>query len=78
MGRWWELWGRYPENLLPKGWQRFPKSRLPTVKNMLWQSGLPVAWIGETGRRVTSIGERVLVHRWPGVLDQRPLSAWQL
>jgi hypothetical protein len=74
MGRWWELWGGYPENLLPKGWQRFPQSRLPTVKNVLWQSGLPVAWIGETGRRVTSIGERVLACRWPGVPDQRPLS----
>ena len=22
MGKWWELWGGYPENLLPKGWQQ--------------------------------------------------------
>lgn len=49
------------------GWQRFPESRLPTVKHMLWHSGLPVAWIEETGRRVTAIAERLLVCRWPGV-----------
>jgi len=74
MGRWWELWGSVPENLLPEGWHRFPQSRLPIVENMLWQSGLSVAWIGETGRRVTSISERVLIGRWPGLSDQRPLS----
>jgi len=74
MGRWWELWGSYPENLLPRGRQRFPESRLPIVENILWQSGLPVAWIGETGRRVTGINERLLVRRWPGASDQRPLS----
>ncbi len=75
MGKWWELWGGYPENLLPKGWRRFPESRLPTIENVLWQSGLPVAWIGETGRRITRIGERLLACRWPGASDQRPLSA---
>lgn len=75
MGKWWELWGGYPENLLPKGSQRFPQSRLPTVKNILWQSGLPVAWVGETGRRITRISERFLVRRWPGASDQRPLSS---
>jgi len=36
MGSWWEVWGDYPENLLPKGWRRFPESRLPTVRDMLW------------------------------------------
>ncbi|MBM4467365.1 MAG: reverse transcriptase [Chloroflexi bacterium] len=75
MGKWWELWGGYPENLLPKGWPRFPENRLPTVKGTLWESGLPVAWIGETGRRITRISERLLVHRWPGASDQRPLSS---
>ena len=75
MGQWWELWGGYPENLMPKGWPRFPESRLPTVKGTLWESGLPVAWIGETGRRITRISERVLVRRWPGASDQRPLSS---
>ncbi len=29
-------------------------------------SRLPVAWIGETGRRVTTINERALVLRWGG------------
>ena len=74
MGRWWEVWGGCPEDLLPEGRRRFPESRLPTIRNILWESGLPVAWIGETGRRITSINERVLVRRWPGVSDQRPLS----
>lgn len=77
MGRWWELWGSYPEDLLSEEWQRFPDSRLPTVRDILWQSGLPVAWIGETGRRVTGISERVLACRWPGVSDQRPLSMYR-
>jgi len=74
VGRWWEVWGDSPEDLLPKGWRRFPESRLPTVKNRLWESGLPVAWIGETGRRITHISERLLVRRWPGALNPRPLS----
>jgi len=33
----------------------------------LWQSGVRVAWIGETGRRLTDIAERALVCRWAGV-----------
>jgi len=40
---------------------------------MLWKSGLPVAWISETGTRITRISERTLVCRWPGVSD-RPLG----
>lgn len=75
MGSWWELWGNYPEDLLPKGWQRFHESHLPTVRDILWESGLPVAWIEETGRRVTGIGERALVRRWPGTSNQRSLSS---
>jgi hypothetical protein len=75
LGRWWELWGGYPEDLLPEGWQRFHESRLPTVRDILWESGLPVGWIEETGRRVTGIGERALVRRWPGTSDQRSLSS---
>lgn len=74
MGKWWEVWGGCPENLLPEGRRWFPESRLATAKNVLWESGLPVAWIEETGRRVTRINERILVRRWPGVTDQRPLS----
>ena len=34
------------------------------VERRLWQSGVPVAWIGETGRRLTDIAERALVCRW--------------
>ena len=33
----------------------------------LWESGVRVAWIGETGRRLTDIAERALVCRWAGV-----------
>ena len=77
MGRWWELWVGRPEGLLPQERRRFPQSRLPTVRNILWESGLPVAWIRETGRRVTNINERVLTCRWPGVPDPRPLSSAQ-
>ncbi|HUF79148.1 MAG TPA: hypothetical protein VMR44_09555 [Thermoanaerobaculia bacterium] len=36
------------------------------VEQRLWQSGVPVAWIGETGRRLTDIAERSLVCRWAG------------
>ncbi len=54
--------------------RRFPASRLSRVRGILWQSGLPVAWIRETGRCVTGINERALVRRWPGVPRQRPLS----
>lgn len=32
----------------------------------LWQSGVAVAWIGETGRRLGGIAERALVCRWTG------------
>jgi len=77
MGQWWELWVGRPEGLLPQERRRFPQSRLPTVRNILWESGLPVAWIRETGRRVTNINERVLTCRWPGVADPRPLSSAQ-
>lgn len=36
------------------------------VERRLWQSRIPVAWIGETGRRLTDIAERALVCRWAG------------
>lgn len=36
------------------------------AERRLWQSGVPVAWIGETGRRLTDIAERALVCRWAG------------
>jgi retron-type reverse transcriptase len=74
MGNWCAVWGNCPEDLLPQG-SRFPARRLLAVREILWESGLPVAWIGETGRRVTGINERVLVRRWLGASDGRPLSS---
>ena len=43
---------------------RFHARKLDVLESWLWESVLPVAWIGETGRRGTSIEERVLVCRW--------------
>ncbi len=44
--------------------RRVPRRRLPALKPILWRSGLPVAWIGETGRRLGTIAERALHCRW--------------
>ena len=44
--------------------RRVPRRRLPTLKPVLWRSGLRVAWIGETGRRLGTIAERALHCRW--------------
>jgi hypothetical protein len=44
--------------------RRIPRRRLPPLKPVLWRSGLPVAWIGETGRRLGAIAERALQCRW--------------
>jgi hypothetical protein len=44
--------------------RRVPQRRLPALKSVLWRSGLPVAWIGETGRRLGTIAERALQCRW--------------
>lgn len=74
MGRWCELWGGHPDYPLPQERRRFHVSRLPAIKHELWESGMPVAWIGETGRCITGINERILVCRWPGASDPRPLS----
>lgn len=48
---------------------RFPHGRMRRVKAMLWKSNLPVAWIGETGRRLSNIAERALVCRWASEPD---------
>lgn len=55
--------------------RRFHSKRLPALKHKPWASGAPVAWIAETGRRITQINERALVLRWPGVAHPRPLAA---
>jgi len=44
----------------------FPNWRLHKVKALLWKSKLSVAWIIETGRRVSTIAERALICRWKG------------
>jgi hypothetical protein len=44
--------------------RRVPRRRLPALKAMLWRSGLPVAWIDETGRRLGAIAERALHCHW--------------
>lgn len=67
LGSWCELWGGNPAYPLAQAQRRFHISRLPAVEGKLWESGVPVAWIRETGRRITTINERTLVLRWPGV-----------
>jgi RNA-directed DNA polymerase len=44
--------------------RRVPRRRLPALRPVLWRSGLRVAWIGETGRRLGMIAERALECRW--------------
>jgi hypothetical protein len=43
---------------------RFHNRNLEKIKILLWESGLPVAWIYETGRQISRIMERVLTYRW--------------
>jgi hypothetical protein len=48
-----------------KSWpRRFPDRRLRYLKSLLWDSGLLVGWVGETGRRLSNIAERALICRW--------------
>ena len=58
--------GRAPDGHAgPDRWpRRLASRRLPGFRSILWGSGLPVAWIEETGRRLTDIAERALVLRW--------------
>ncbi|NGZ07128.1 MAG: hypothetical protein G8237_12315 [Magnetococcales bacterium] len=44
--------------------RRMSGSTLQTISLRLWQSGVPVAWIGETGIPVATIRERVVMKRW--------------
>jgi hypothetical protein len=43
---------------------RFHKRDESTARRLLWRAAVPVAWIGETGRRVGVIAERALICRW--------------
>jgi len=74
MGKWWELQGDCTDGCLPKELRRFRHSRFPEVRNILWESGRPVAWVMETGVRITRICERALVCRWSGT-NRRPLAS---
>ncbi len=60
--------GRSPDGHAdPNRWpRRLARRRLATFTSTLWGSGLPVAWIEETCRRLTDIAERALVLRWSG------------
>jgi hypothetical protein len=55
--------------------RRFPRRRLRSLERLLWNSDLPVAWIGETGRRPGSIAERALVRRWAAAGEYRQPSS---
>ena len=44
--------------------RRFPQRRLSALRPVLWQTGLPVAWMSETGRRLGPIAERAIRWRW--------------
>ena len=46
--------------------RRFPQRRLSALRALLWQTGLPVAWIIETGRRLGPVAERAIRWRWSG------------
>jgi len=43
---------------------RFHKHESEKVRDLLWRMAVPVAWIGETGRRIGPIAERALKCRW--------------
>lgn len=60
-----------PANVQMSRPPRIHARKLPAIKPWLWDTRLPVAWIGETGRRVTSIAERVLVCRWAAGRDSQ-------
>jgi len=51
---------------------RFHHRNLEEIKILLWESGLPVAWIYETGRQISRIMERALTYRWSTTVYNRP------
>ena len=58
VGNFWEM--RYS----PTCSYRFHNRKLEEIKTLLWESGLPVAWIYETGHQISRIMERALTYRW--------------
>ncbi len=66
LGSFWEITTGLPQNLPRSHWldMRFTNSAMQQVTKELWNHGVPVAWIMETGRRVMTITERGLATRW--------------
>ena len=66
LGRFYEVEMQSLKDVLPQAhWpSRFPMRWMTQIRSTLWKSGVPVAWIGETGRRVGAISERALMCRW--------------
>ncbi len=58
VGNFWEM--RFSEACR----YRFHSRHLEEIKRVLWESGLPVAWVMETGRQISGIMERALTYRW--------------
>ncbi len=58
VGKFWEM------SYSPFCSYRFPQHHLVELKPLLWECGLPVAWIEETGRQISGILERALTYRW--------------
>jgi len=70
VGKWREIWGGTPGNPISEEKMRFRERHLPEMARLLWESGLPVAWIEETGNQPTGIRERRMVCRWgPGLSE---------
>jgi len=70
LGTYWELLGG-PVRDMTLTWEhmsllrlRFPQRDLGLAKRLLWDTGVPVAWVEETGRRVSGIAERAIAWRW--------------
>lgn len=70
VGRFWKILPG-PIREIAEGWERMSLLRLRfherderMARHLLWRAAVPVAWIGETGRRVGVIAERSLICRW--------------
>ena len=72
LGAFWEMTANHPDQLPQRDWfdKRFSGCTVHDTKRILWNSDHPVAWIGETGRHITNIAERVLIGRWDHVSTQ--------
>ncbi len=64
LGKFWKVLPCDPQSAALRLPRKFPDSRLKRFSPLLWKSGLPAAWIGETGTRVCNIAERELTSRW--------------